>query len=372
MTEIEAFPSSYRVARERLLEAVSRVSTRLPVLVDSRSLMTRGPDGETLALDFIVLGARQPTRALVVSSGTHGGEGYLGSAVQLLVAQRLLPSLVLAPDQAVILLHAINPYGYAWHRRVNEDNIDLNRNFRQDFDPTACHPDYVELYDVMNPTDLDPEREKSRWARLDEFITRHGMRHFQQVFSEGQYRFPAGLQFGGQAQARSTRHLLSLVSEYFVSAKSLSWLDFHTGLGESGACELISGAVPTDPGLHYAQSIWSDPVRSAAGGESLSTPLHGLLDRGIAGALPAGCRFGMAFAEYGTHPLDRVTRALRADNWLHHHGDRNDPVGREIDAEMIEAFCPASPDWRQQTARHGVGLVEQALATLSRPVRADG
>lgn len=372
MTELEAFPPSYRVARERLLEAVSRVSARLPVLVDSRSLASKGPEGETLALDFIVLGARKPARALVVSSGTHGGEGYLGSAVQLLVAQRLLPALSLAPDQAVVLLHAINPYGYAWHRRVNEDNIDLNRNFRQDFDPMACHPDYIELFDVMNPPDLDAEHEKARWARLEAFIARHGMRHFQQVFSEGQYRFPAGLQFGGQAQAPSTRHLLSFVSECFVSTRSLIWLDFHTGLGESAACELISGAAPTDPGLHYAQSIWSDPVRSAAGGESLSTPLHGLLDRGIARVLPASCRFGMAFAEYGTHPLDRVTRALRADNWLHHHGDRNDPVGRAIDAEMLEAFCPASAAWREQSARHGVGLVEQSLARLSQPERADG
>ncbi len=31
-------------------------------------------------------------------------------------------------DLAVVLIHAINPYGFAWIRRVNEDNVDLNRN----------------------------------------------------------------------------------------------------------------------------------------------------------------------------------------------------------------------------------------------------
>lgn len=374
MTEIEAFPASYRAGRERLLEAVSQVANRLPVVVDSRSLAARGPDGETLALDFVVVGARRPKRAVVVSSGTHGGEGFVGSAIQLLLAKRVLPTLALDADSALVLLHAINPYGFAWHRRVNEDNIDLNRNFRETFDPQACHADYIALYDVMNPTDLDPEHERERWTTLEAFVARHGMRHFQQVFSEGQYRFPEGLQYGGQAQAQSTRHLLDFVSEYFVSSKALVWLDIHTGLGESAACELISGAGPSDPGLRFARSIWSDEVRSALAGESLSTPLNGLLDGGIARALPAGCTFGMAFAEYGTHPLDRVMRALRADNWLHHHGDRADAVGRAIDAEMLEAFCPIDNRWREQTTRHGVGLVTQALAALDRPIpeTADG
>jgi hypothetical protein len=31
-----------------------------------------------------------------------------------------------------MLIHALNPFGFAWLRRVNEANVDLNRNF-QDF-----------------------------------------------------------------------------------------------------------------------------------------------------------------------------------------------------------------------------------------------
>ena len=36
------------------------LSARLPVLVDSRSIAPRGPQGETLALDFAIVGARRP------------------------------------------------------------------------------------------------------------------------------------------------------------------------------------------------------------------------------------------------------------------------------------------------------------------------
>jgi len=48
-----------------------------------------------------------------------------GAPVNLLAH---LPT-TLAQGQAAVLVHAINPYGFAWTRRVNEDNVDLNRNF---------------------------------------------------------------------------------------------------------------------------------------------------------------------------------------------------------------------------------------------------
>ena len=32
-------------------------------------------------------------------------------------------------DYCIVFIHIINPYGMAWNRRVNEYNVDLNRNF---------------------------------------------------------------------------------------------------------------------------------------------------------------------------------------------------------------------------------------------------
>ncbi len=32
-------------------------------------------------------------------------------------------------NTGALLIHALNPYGFAWTRRVTEDNVDLNRNF---------------------------------------------------------------------------------------------------------------------------------------------------------------------------------------------------------------------------------------------------
>jgi hypothetical protein len=358
------FQPSYAVSRERLLEAAHRLAPRHGVVVDSRSIDARGPAGETLALDFTIFGARRPRHALVLSSGTHGVEGYTGSAVQHYVLDRVLPRLRLAPDCAIVLQHANNPYGFAWHRRVNEDNVDFNRNFLERFDPSVCDPDYVRLHDELNPPDLDPDNERGRFARIDAFIAAHGLRRFQQAAIGGQYRYPQGMQFGGHARSQGTRHLLALVREHLCEAKVVAWLDFHTGLGAFGECELVTGA-PTDSDCYaFSRETWPGFVKSATSGESVSTPLNGLLDRGLEAALPPGCRFAFGYPEYGTYEPLRMLSAIRTDNWIHLHGDPSDETGRRLKVEVLEAFRPASRDWQRRVVETGAALVEQALAVV--------
>ena len=73
-------------------------------------------------------GTAEAPAVLLVVSGTHGVEGFTGSALQHHWLDGLGPGDI--PDGLrVVLLHAFNPYGFAWVRRVNEDNVDLNRNF---------------------------------------------------------------------------------------------------------------------------------------------------------------------------------------------------------------------------------------------------
>jgi Protein of unknown function (DUF2817) len=48
-------------------------------------------------------------------------EGFAGSAIQL----QMLKDLPIMPkDAALIVVHALNPYGMAHLRRVNENNVD--------------------------------------------------------------------------------------------------------------------------------------------------------------------------------------------------------------------------------------------------------
>jgi hypothetical protein len=356
------FSASYAQSRERLIAAVA--AANLPVHHDALNIGQYGPEGEPLSIDMLIIGSRRPRRAFVLASATHGVEGFCGAAIQLQLASQRLAGLTLPDDSALVLLHALNPYGFAWLRRVNESNVDLNRNFQQRFDPTLCSPEYELLFECLNPPDLDPEAEAQRRQQLKLFAAQHGERALQRVIAEGQYRHPKGIQFGGHRPEASTQLLLDWVGQNLGAAHWVAWLDVHTGLGESGACQLLTGASASSAGYLEARRIWGESVTSVQSEASVSPPLHGLLEQGVARALGPGCVFAYAAPEFGTHPTDRVVSAFRADNWLHHYGNPGDAQGQAIKAEMLEAFRPAGEAWASAITRTGQLLCDQGLRAL--------
>lgn len=364
---VDCFESTYRRSRERLLASMHRLSKTHSILIDSRSVPGRGPNGESLAQDFIIVGARRPRRALVISSGTHGVEGFAGSAIQHDFVENLLPHISIPGDTAIIIVHAHNPYGFAWLRRVTGNNVDLNRNFVQAFDPSIVSPDYETLYQALNPSDLSPENEALRWSELETFEQRNGRARTQQAAIEGQYKYPAGMQFGGHSTEPGVQNLLDLVAEHLTASTQVAWIDIHTGLGESGDCELISSMAPDTECFKAAKQIWPDIV-SASAGDSISTPLNGVMDAGLSRAMPRECQFAMVFPEFGTHPVDRIIKAIRADNWLHQHGPEDvllDSAASAIKAELLEAFRPDNAQWRMRIQETGRAFIKQGMSAIS-------
>ncbi len=384
------FPQSYQASRERLLANARAWSRHLPVLIDSRSVPARGPSGETLAQDWVQIGprrgGRKARRMLILASGTHGLEGFCGAGIQHAMMEHwmrhgaparpgnasgvnpwpwgLPPASDWPDDFALVILHAVNPYGFAWLRRVNESNVDLNRNSLTRFDTSLVHPDYEALYDLINPTDLDPAREEQRWQAIAQFVAERGERALQQAVSEGQYKYPAGMQFGGQKLEASIVNLHSLVREHLAGVEQAFWIDYHTGLGEMGACELITGIPKASPAFARGYQVWGDAIKSTDSGDSLSAKLHGLMEQGVYACVAPDARFFMVAAEYGTHPVMRVLKAMRMDNWLHHHADSQHPMWPAIKAEVLEAFRPNQPQWRLkvlQGAQSHLGAVFRDL-----------
>src|SRR5262245_33222694 len=109
------FPRDYLAARERFRRAAARVECDL----EAHAIPAKGPQGEELTIDVAVAASGNSGRALVVSSGIHGVEGFLGSAIQCALLEEWIGD---RPPVRCILLHALNPFGFAWRRRVNEAN----------------------------------------------------------------------------------------------------------------------------------------------------------------------------------------------------------------------------------------------------------
>ena len=147
---------TYIAAREKFLSAARAARCDLSIYPLPNHM---GPDGQELTIDVGKLGPPEPEAILVLISGTHGVEGFCGSGCQLgFLADRLYEALPV--NCGALLVHALNPYGFAWLRRVNEKNVDLNRNFH-DFskDLPSCSA-YEELHDWLVP--LEWEGEQSR------------------------------------------------------------------------------------------------------------------------------------------------------------------------------------------------------------------
>lgn len=217
-------------------------------------------------------GRARADRAILVVSGTHGMEGYAGSLCQ----SRWLKTHGhgAGADTTIVWLHAHNPYGFAWGRRVNEQNIDLNRNYH-DGEPLPENPGYDELAHALDPLDLGEDTLVGADAALLEFAGRHGMDGIQAAVSAGQYRHPTGLSYGGTEPTHSQHVMREVLATHLAATERVVILDLHTGLGEYGALELITDEPPGGAGFDRARSWWGDHVVSMTSEDSVSADLAG-------------------------------------------------------------------------------------------------
>jgi hypothetical protein len=334
--------ATYEESRRRFLDAAS---TR-GATVASWPHPLAGLDGGVLAIDVATLGAEHPSTTLLIVSGTHGVEGFTGSALQHHWLDGWDGTL---PDGLrVVLLHAFNPYGFAWVRRVNEDNVDLNRNFIDWSEPPPANEDYGGIAHLLVPDDWSEQTQEATTLQLLGYAEEMGFERLQEVVSGGQYTHPTGLFHGGSGPVWSHRWLVEHVDELVAGASRLVIVDLHTGLGPWGHGELISHESNGDPGYERATALWGD-VRSMVDGESVSANLSGDWLGAIGGLVP-GVEVTAAALEYGTVDTVTVLQALRADAVLHAVGDPTDDRADAVRAQVRAAFADDDPAWFQRVA----------------------
>ena len=225
------FSPDYVSARRRFREAVASCGGRLDFL----ELTSKGPLGEDLAIDIGWFGASNPRRVLVHSSGLHGVEAFAGSAIQL---QWLAEGIRLLPEgTAIVLAHVLNPYGMAWLRRFNENNVDLNRNFLEPHEKFAGAPEGYQMLDgFLNPA--TPPSSDLFYLRGG-LLARYGMAALLQAIAGGQYVNPKGLFFGGACLEQGPAKLQAYLADHLAGVERIMAIDIHTGLGRFGDDQLL-------------------------------------------------------------------------------------------------------------------------------------
>jgi len=354
------FAPSYAEARRAFLAAAEQCRAQ----VVSHPISRRGARGEELAIDAAYLGPGNPESLIVVTSGTHGVEGFAGSAIQhqFLTEQS---GAFGRRGMGMLLVHAVNPYGFAYLRRVNENNVDLNRNFLLHPDEHVPNPDYDSLYEAINPAVLATESEQTHQGRLLEFAREHGPRRLQAALTCGQYTHPRGMQFGGVDDEESNRLVRRILRDEARGARRVAWIDLHTGLGPYGEYEMISQAAVDAPTYVRGRRWYGAAARSTLAGESVTPHLNGDILDGALLEFEEDVEVTPFAPEFGTYELNRVFLAMRADNWLHHHGDLDSEEARAIKAELLEVFRPARGEWQSLILERGARILEQTRDGLN-------
>lgn len=319
-------------------------------------------DGYTI--DWAWCGPAGPRdRVVLLTSGLHGVEGFGGSAVQLDLMAR-------GPDVPTLMVHALNPWGMANLRRVNENNVDLNRNF---LPPGASYrtedATYARVDGLLNPR-TPPGGLEFFWPEVAWVVARYGYQTLKNAVVGGQGQNPKGLFFGGERLERGPALLLPMLEAQLGACERVVHIDLHAALGAYGGRRLLlEGAAPADQ-MARARAAFGPEVKGWDASNTEAYEIRGgllaelprrlaLLDRGERAPL----RYDGFTCEFGTLNNLAVLARLRAENRLHHWG--TPALDHPAKAGMREAFAPLDPAWQSAVLAHGPALYAAAKAMLS-------
>ncbi len=354
------FSNTYHKARQRFLDTCA--ARDLPV--QSRIHPDyKDPYGHDLAMDYVWIGPRKARNVLFVTCGTHGLEGAAGAATMVQFIEHGAAN-ALPDDVAVMMVHGVNPYGWAYARRGNEDGIDLNRNCLDHNRPYPQNPAYDGLHDLIKAARVDAQGLSDFTEEFYRFAKVHGQHYTLSGITSGQYNHPDGMSFGGHGLSWSCQTLYDVARHNLGEAQKVITIDWHTGIGDFGLPFFIMDDPVSSDEYRQATSWWtphkihSDDILK--GGSPAYT---GLLIKGLKEKIiDAGPRAVVSVVvEWGTYDLNTMLQALLLDDWLKANAHLKSPQVDEVRTQLIERFYPAASAWRQSVLAYAPPIYQQAI-----------
>lgn len=295
--------------------------------------------------------------AILFTSGLHGVEGFGGSAVQLDLLAR-------GVDTPTLFVHVLNPWGMAHWRRVNEQNVDLNRNF---LPPGATYasddPTYARVDGLLNPR-TPPGGFEMFWPEVAWVVARYGYQALKNAVVGGQHQNPKGLFFGGAGLERGPSLLLPMLDEQLGGCARVVHIDLHSAIGPYGGRTLLLEGKASDAQLGRARAAFGPEVKGWDASNTDAYEIRGGLLGELMRRLP-GVRYDGFTCEFGTMKNLAVLVRLRAENRLHHWGQLPEgSIDHWAKAGMREAFAPLDPVWESAVLAHAPELYKAARTML--------
>lgn len=357
---MSAFPFSDSVAEAQTRFVAAAKSATALSEVHAHPLT--GPGGEAIGAATAWLGDLAASRLIAVVSGVHGIEGFAGSAIQVAWLSRA-DRPALAPGTALLFVHMINPWGAAWDRRENEDNVDLFRNLVYRGPDFPANPFYAQHEPIINPRAVSgPEREAAD-AAFAELIAREGFAAVAAGIRKGQHDFPRGMTFNGRGPTWSSALVDGLGLRLAGRATRIDVLDIHTGFGAPGEALFIPCLPPGTAGYARAQHWFGGNLFHQ--GEDAMIPAHPRAPFDCWGDLPQQPEVTSIGLEFGTDGHHEDLEELRAFSVHANYGSLASPEAEPLRRWSREKFYPAATEWRSAVLEAGVAAIDRLITDPS-------
>jgi hypothetical protein len=279
-----------------------------------------------------------------------------------------------------LVIHNLNPFGFKNLRRVNENNIDLNRNFALDSDLfKRSNIGYENLKFILEPK--RPVRFPYLKCVINALILGLGfifkkftMRDLIQAVATGQYVSPKGIQFGGQEVQEQVFNYKKLITKFGSQHRRIVSVDLHTGLGSANQLHMLTSAkthfsnsqflrqmLRQDlDGDHYDYVSSQDPGFYETFGD-LNTFVHGQFSSEQE-VLALTAEFGTL----GVGMLDnlKLLNALILENQGHHFGYASERLRKKVKENFKNIFFPTDVQWRELSLAKGQYLFDKIIQRL--------
>ena len=233
-TYSDSFYTTYEEVRAHLDERVAALRNSGVAVVESEYAINAE---ENLYIDNIYLPSTgEKTNLIVLTTGVHGIEGYIGSVMLDVFFEEIYPTLN-TENTGILIVANVNPYGMKNYRRYNENNVDLNRNFIEDWESfdLSSNKEYPKVDNFLQPTGKMGNafwHEVGFYLSLAKEAVFTGADTISDALLTGQYEYPEGVYYGGNGDEASTVYLKGVFADCLDGEyENLIHLDIHSGYG---------------------------------------------------------------------------------------------------------------------------------------------
>ena len=230
----ESFYNNYEDVRLHLQELTADLQAD-GIAVESASYAINESDG--LYIDsFYLPSTGEKSNLVILTTGVHGIEGYIGSVMLDVFFGEIYPKLQ-TENTGVLVVANVNPYGMKYLRRYNENNVDLNRNFILDWNSfdLSSNQEYPKVDTFLGPTGKIGNalwHEAGFYLSLAKTAITDGADTISDALLTGQYEYPQGVYYGGNGDEASTVYLKDVFSRCLDSDyDNIVHIDIHSGYG---------------------------------------------------------------------------------------------------------------------------------------------